>query len=73
MHENKSRAVVTTEQKTVRYLFIDISPFKSTNVKILLVSAAVAALGIYTPMISMVNFEIILHILNNFSSERIND
>lgn len=56
MHENKSRAVVTTEQKTVRYLFIDISPFKSTNVKILLVSAAVAALGIYTPMISMVNF-----------------
>ncbi|XP_028898653.1 uncharacterized protein LOC105216139 [Zeugodacus cucurbitae] len=53
MHENKSRAVVTTEQKTVRYLFIDISPFKSTNVKILLVSAAVAALGIYTPMISM--------------------
>ncbi|XP_012159721.1 uncharacterized protein LOC101455298 [Ceratitis capitata] len=53
MRENKSKSAVTTEQKAVRYLFIDISPFKSTNVKILMVSAAVAALGIYTPMISM--------------------
>ncbi|XP_053958188.1 uncharacterized protein LOC128863195 [Anastrepha ludens] len=53
MRENKSKSVVTTEQRSVRYLFLDISPFKSTNVKILLVSAAVAALGIYTPMISM--------------------
>ncbi|XP_067624694.1 uncharacterized protein [Eurosta solidaginis] len=53
MREKKSKSLVTTEQRSVRYLFLDISPFKSTNVKILLVSAAVASLGIYTPMISM--------------------
>ncbi|XP_036328523.1 uncharacterized protein LOC118740892 [Rhagoletis pomonella] len=53
MRENKAKSLVTNEQRTVRYLFLDISPFKSTNVKILLVSAAVAGLGIYTPMISM--------------------